>query len=337
MNYHHLKFICTELQLGSPVGVATSVYGCRGGSLMWRVNTNATSIAIKQLAPIIDITNERMTAKYELSETIACRFTQHGIQAVSAIMKYGKHLIIIEKTGYLVYPWVEAYTLGQNEISQKHALIISEIIAKLHSINMSVPEIKLPHVDIHTCDRIIEAFNKAAAFKYPFAKSLNDNRNLILSLNESYQAIVPLLLEDTVVTHGDLDQLNILWDQTDKPVLIDWESARKLNPTREIVRASLVWSGAGTENFSLPIYTNMLHVYIKSGGSLKTNHMKPAFYSSIGSMINWMLHNIELACNSDVQKEKEAAAEEINSIITEMMNFKALAADLLEISLKICR
>jgi len=230
-----------------------------------------------------------MTAKYELSERIAYRFIQHEIPAVSAIERSGKHLIIIENIGYLVYPWVEAYILGRNEISEPHALKIAEIIAKLHRINMSVPEIKEPHVDIHTRDRILAAIDKAVSFKHPFARPLKDNQNLILSLSEDYMAIVPLLLEDTVVIHGDLDQLNILWDKTDNPILIDWESARKLNPTREIVRASLGWSGAGTENFSLQTYTNMLHAYIKSGGTLKTNHMKSAFYSSVGSMVNWML------------------------------------------------
>jgi hypothetical protein len=70
MNQKHLKLICTKLQLGSPEGIATSVYGCRGGSFMWRVNTEKGSYAIKQLAPVIDITSERIVNKYELSETM---------------------------------------------------------------------------------------------------------------------------------------------------------------------------------------------------------------------------------------------------------------------------
>jgi len=241
MNPNHLKFICTELQLGSPEGVAARVYGSRGGSLMWRVNTEKGIYAIKQLAPVIDLKSERIITKYELSEKIAYRFTQQGIPAVSALEKSGKHLIIIDNTGYLVYPWVEGHSLGRNEISEAHALKIAEIIAKLHSINLSVPEIKAPHVDIHTGDRIVEAIDRALSFKCPCAKALKENQNLILSMNESYLSVIPLLLEDTVVTHGDLDQLNILWDKADQPIIIDWESVRKLNPTREIVRASLGW------------------------------------------------------------------------------------------------
>jgi predicted Ser/Thr protein kinase len=38
-----------------------------------------------------------------------------------------------------------------------------------------------------------------------------------------------LLNKNTVVSHGDLDQKNVLWDKTGKPILIDWESACKIN------------------------------------------------------------------------------------------------------------
>jgi hypothetical protein len=79
MNHKHLQFICTEMLLGSTMGVATRIYGSRGGTLMWQVNTTNGSYAIKQFAPVIDLKSERIVTKYELTETIACRFTQQGI------------------------------------------------------------------------------------------------------------------------------------------------------------------------------------------------------------------------------------------------------------------
>ncbi len=85
MNQKHQKFICTELQLGSSKEVAIEVYGSRGGHIMWRVNTDKGSYAIKQLAPDVDLKNERMITKYELSESIAYRFIQFGIPAVSGL------------------------------------------------------------------------------------------------------------------------------------------------------------------------------------------------------------------------------------------------------------
>lgn len=50
---------------------------------------------------------------------------------------------------------MEGYTLARNEISETHALMVAKIIAKLHDINMNVPEIKTPHVDIYSKGSII--------------------------------------------------------------------------------------------------------------------------------------------------------------------------------------
>jgi hypothetical protein len=64
MNPKHLKFICTEMELGSPKADGIRVFGSRGGSFMWRVNTDKGSYAIKQLAPSIDLKNEKRTVDY---------------------------------------------------------------------------------------------------------------------------------------------------------------------------------------------------------------------------------------------------------------------------------
>jgi thiamine kinase-like enzyme len=332
MNQEHLKLICTKLQIGTPQKEVASVFGCRGGSFMWRVNTEKGSYAIKQLAPMIDLRNEKIIAKYELSETIAYRFSQQGIRAVSAIKESGKHLSIIDNTGYLVYPWVEGHTLGRNEISETHALKIAEVIAQLHNINMSVPEIEVPHVDIHAKDSIVEAIERAVSFKCPFANMLKENQNLILSMYDHYLAAVPLLLEDTVVTHGDLDQLNVLWDKAGQPILIDWESVRKLNPTREIIRTSLSWSGIGTNEFLLTIYSHMLDTYIKCGRKLNVDHINAALHGLIGSSVNWMLFNIKIACTSEVLEEKNNAAKEINSSLMAIKKAKILIPELFALS-----
>ena len=63
MNESHLKLICNKLHLGSPIDTPTSIYGSRGGSLVWRVNTDKKSYAIKQLSPDIDLTQQKMITK----------------------------------------------------------------------------------------------------------------------------------------------------------------------------------------------------------------------------------------------------------------------------------
>lgn len=331
-----IKLICSNLQLGEPVNEITSVDGSRGGSFIWQVNTDKSRYAVKQLAPAIDLKNEKMIAKYELSESIAHRFARERIAAVSAIAKSGKHLHIIDNTGYLVYPWVEGYLLGRNEISEPNALKIAEIIAKLHAINLSVPELDKPHVDIHSNDSIVEAIDKAAAFKCPFADALKENQIFILAMNERYLAVAETLLDDTVVSHGDLDQLNIIWDEADQPFLIDWESVRKLNPTREIVRTSLGWSGFGMGDASEEIYIHMLHAYMQSGGTINKYHVNPALYAPIGSMVNWIMYNIDLACGTNDPKVAATAMQEFSAALMSMKRYEQLIPDLLRVTIAAC-
>jgi len=334
MNQHHLQFICTEMDIGSPGGSVKRVFGSRAGSMLWKFNTSKGSYVIKQLAPIIDLTSESILKKYELSEKIAYRFSQKGIKAVCALDKSGKHLIIIENIGYLVYPWVEACNLGIDTISEAHAIKIAEVIANLHVINLNVPEIAPSKFYIHTNSEIAEAIERVFSLKFPFSKALQENQSFILSANDSYQAIIPVLKEDTVVTHGDLDQLNVLWDK-EKPILIDWETVRELNRTRDIVRSSLSWSGIGTENFSLPIYVNMISTFIKCGGRLNANHVDAALNTIFGSRIHWILYNINLVCTTDVSEERDTGINEINRSLMEMIRAKKLMPDLFKISVSL--
>jgi thiamine kinase-like enzyme len=333
MNESHLEFICNKLHLGSTIDTPISIYGSRGGSLMWRVNTDKKSYAIKQLSPDIDLTQQKMITKYNLSEEIAEHFFELKIPAICAIpaIKNSKqYLIIIENIGYLVCPWIEGYTLGRNEISQTHALKIAEVIAKLHKLNLQVPETTPPRFDKYSNNEIIEAINKLASAKPLIAKILQDNIDLILSANKRYLNSIPILKEQSVVTHGDIDQLNVIWDKANQPILIDWESARQLNPTREIVRSCLAWSGLGTENFSLSTYNKMLKTYIKSGGILNQHHINAGLFSAFGSMIFWMLYNIDIVCNIDDVIKIDIAINEINETLTSMISLDELVPDLIK-------
>ncbi|RLA48946.1 MAG: hypothetical protein DRQ97_02350 [Gammaproteobacteria bacterium] len=52
-----------------------------------------------------------------------------------------------------------------------------------------------------------------------------------------------------MISHGDLDHKNGLWDASGKPTIIDWESAIKLDPTpvgaamgRRFARKQTAWA-----------------------------------------------------------------------------------------------
>ena len=70
--------------------------------------------------------------------------------------------------------------------------------------------------------------------------------------------------------------------------MIDWECARKLNPTYEIINAGLDWSGI-TSCFNKDIFIKIMRAYSTSGGHLNKNILQTAFNAVLGNWINWMV------------------------------------------------
>lgn len=321
ININQVKIICLTFKLGDPTSKPTRIYG---GLLhfMWKLKTSTSTYAIKQLSENIELTRQVISA-YELTEQISYLFQQQGIPAISAISSENHQLIEIEKSAFLVYPWVEAKALDKDAISEKHALQIAELLAKIHAINLHIPSLDEPEVAIHPTGKIIGLINQAISVQCPFAGMLESNQNRIASINDIYQKTVPLLKEFSVVSHGDLDQKNVLWDANDTPFLIDWESARKLNPTYEIINAALDWSGITTENFNQSLFNKMLNAYIQAGGNIDKNLIEAALYAVLGNWINWLIYNIERACNlNNNDEQRNMGIEQVHQVLPTLIRLQ---------------
>jgi len=329
MNIKHLTTICMYLNLGTPIKAPLRVYG---GLLhtMWRIDINKASYAIKQLSQDINLTDEHVVNNYELSEQVASRFANLGIPAINAIEKSGKHLIIIDGTGFLVYPWVDAQALDQDAISEKHALKIAHVLAKMHYINLDVPGIAQPEFFIYTKEQILKLIAKAQNFNCPFASTLTENQNNIFVANKAYQNSIYTLKNQVVVSHGDLDQKNVLWDKDDNPILIDWEAACKINSTYDIISAAFNWSGIAT-HFNAELFLKMINVYQETGGIINTDHLEAAFYGTF-SWIGWLVYNIERSCVSDESEYKNLGMEQANKTLNTILRLQVIIPELIKIT-----
>lgn len=149
MNITHLLSLCDVLKLGTLINEPERIH--RGLlHVMWRINTEKASYAIKQLSLNIDLKNKAIVKNYNLTEEIAYRFSAQEIPAIYALSHNKNYVTIFEDTGFLIYPWVDAAPLHKDMVSEYHALKIAEILAKMHAINLSVLEITEPEFDIHS-------------------------------------------------------------------------------------------------------------------------------------------------------------------------------------------
>ncbi len=328
MNINHLKHLSQQFNLGQPVHAPERVYG---GLLhiMWRLDTDKGSYAVKQLSKDINLKNEQVIKNYELSEKIASRFVAQGIPGICAIAQSGKYLFMIDGTGFLVYPWVDAKALDQHAVSEHHALKIATILAKMHCLNLDEPEITQPEFYTHTTKNILELFDKAESFGCPFIVDLRKNQKNILAANESYQKAIPILKTHIIVSHGDLDQKNVLWNIDNNPILIDWESACKVNPTYDIINTAFYWSGI-TSDFDKNLFFKMIGAYQKAGGVINKDHIVAACYGAF-SWIGWLVYNIDRSCVSGNSEHKAMGIEQVNQTLATILRLQTIMPEVIKI------
>ncbi|WP_316355147.1 GNAT family N-acetyltransferase [Candidatus Trichorickettsia mobilis] len=327
VNNNHIKAICHHFNLGTPIQVPTRVHG---GLLhiMWRLSTDKGSYAIKQLSKDIDLKNDQVIKNYELSERIASRFVVYGISGVCAIAQSGKYLFMIDGAGFLVYPWVNAKALDQHAVSEPHALKIATYLAKMHYLNLDEPEIIQPEFYTYTKEKILELIDKAMRFNCPFTATLRRNQNNILAANESYQKAIPILKTHSIVSHGDLDQKNVLWDSSNNPILIDWESVRKVNPTYDIINTAFYWSGI-TSNFDKDLFFKMIEAYQKAGGVIHHDHVFAAIYG-VFSWIGWLVYNIDRSCVHGDSEHKSMGIEQVNQTLATILRLQTVIPEVVK-------
>ena len=326
MNFHHLKLLTKHFNLGTCSRDPKRIYG---GLLhvMWRLDTDKGSYAIKQLSKDINLKNKHVMKNYELSEIIASRFIARGIPGICAIAQSGKHLFIIDGSGYLVYPWVNAKALGRGEISTDQALVIARLLAKMHLIDLHVEGIDEPEFNVYDDEYITDLIKQSNHYRLSFAKILSTNLFTLLEVNRSYLGSIKSLRKNTVIGHGDLDQKNVLWNSRNQPLLIDWESARKINSTYEIVNAALDWSGI-TTRLNVELFRMMLLNYRQAGGLIENDIIEAAFYGAIGNWINWMVYNINRAITSADPEQKNIGIEQVNQVLSTILRIKNRMAEL---------
>jgi len=304
--------LCSLLNLG----VVISLEKIPGGLLntVWQIETEKGIFVIKELSTAL--TPEVITS-YENSEKIAAAFKEMGINSIVALQFNGKYLQALDNKGFLIYPWIEARKI--EEVSRSHALKIARIIAKLHLMKLELPQLKV-EFDLNPNEIILELIEKSLSLGLEFAPNLRVNQNLILRFNQKYQNSIKELEKNLVVSHGDLDQKNTLWDDDNNPILIDWESACLLNPVQEIVNVALTWSGVESE-FNKELFLEMLKTYIEEGGNLEPKDLPIAVFGVIGNFINWLVYNIKRSFNKE---EEQLGIEQVHQVLKILLSLEQI-------------
>ena len=331
-NPAHIHQLCELLELGVPRGNPGQVAG-GFHHRMWHLNTNSGSFAIKQLADDLDMQDAATVERINATEITAREFSEQGVPALYSLASARQHLQLLDGVGYLVYPWTEAIACNKNGIEKKHALTVAGILARIHNSDISVPELRdVPALPL-TAERVIDLVQLARQRNVRESQLLEARLDDLLEAVELQAPALSALQQDQVISHGDLDHKNVLWDAAGEPLLIDWESARRLNPTYELLLEALDWGGI-TANFETGPFVTFLEAYLDAGGTIVADQV-PAVADAIqGAWVEWLLFNVGRAVGLHDAQQRAVGLLQVDLSVSTLLRMEKYATRLTEIAMR---
>ena len=298
---------------------------------MWLLETDCGSYAIKQLSADTDVNHPDVNKHYNVTEAIAEEFSHHGISSVFALGRDARYLQCIDNIGYLVYPWTTALAIGKNDISKCHAHEVACVLAKMHGANLTSPELQDAPVDSHSEENAILLVHRAVECNIHNAMLLKEHLPTLLDIISAHQEATYTLAKHRVISHGDLDHKNVLWGDEGTPIIIDWESVRRLNPTHELLLEALDWSGI-TSTFQHGLFETFISSYREAGGEIDRSSIQACFDCILGDWLTWLLYNVGRAVDLEDEEQHSIGTKQVDLSLSTLLRLRHLMPQLLAIA-----
>lgn len=237
MDPRQIEILCNELGLGD---IAVAPIALSGGLLhrMYAVQTTSGRYVVKALNPEI-MARPTAMQNFIRSELIANRAANY-VPALPAKKFNGASIQQVGEQFCLVFEWMDGKSLKPSDINTGHCKIMGSILSSLHIGDFS----DLGIVNNSSEDRRLTDWNfylkKGQESNVEWTSILFENSEILNDWNAEAVNSAKQISTDMVISHGDLDPKNVLWDV--KPILIDWECAGYRNSKQDLVETAIYWS-----------------------------------------------------------------------------------------------
>ena len=312
-----------KLNLGN---IEEEVTRVSGGLLnrMYKVITSTEIYAVKHLNPEV-MKRPNAINNHIFAEKIANQAKMNNIECVAANIYNGVALQKIDDNYFFIFDWFEGKSIKDEEITLDKVKKVAKQLAKLHQINFN----NIPNSS-NLGTNVIEV-----DWNYYIPKINDEEVKELLLINLEYlsqldkkstQASLKIS-NNQVISHRDLDLPNILWDDNENPVLIDWESTGLVNPCEELLETAWNWSG-GQYYFDKEKFDCFIKTYKMNGG--KIEDLKDAILANFKNKAGWLEYNIKRVCKIECldEEEQKLGKKEVIRVIREIIKFYDIMKDI---------
>ena len=308
--------LISKLYLGNIIDNPVRVMG---GLLnrMYKVNTTSGIYAIKHLNPEV-MKRENARKNHILAEKIANIAKENNINCLPAKIINGTVLQEIDCNYFFIFDWFHGKAVKENGITLEHIQKVATLLAKLHNTNFEEVRnecnLGTENLEIDWDFYISKLENKE------IKELLIKNKEYLIKLDKISTAARKEISNNLVISHRDLDLPNILWDNYNNPMIIDWESSGVVNPCEELIETAWDWSG-GQEYFDKEKFCLFINTYKESGGNLAD--FDKAIYSNFKNKSGWLEYNLKRVCKLECidEEEQKLGEKEVIRVINEIIMF----------------
>lgn len=324
----NIEKYCLINNLGNVVNITKLTGGLM--HKMFKVETDKGVYAIKVLNPEV-MSREEAYDNFVVSETIANKAKENGIDVSCAIKINDNYLNKFEDMYYMVFNFVNGKTLKDEEITIEHCKKIGDTLSKIHSLNykdIGLESNIIKYKKLYDWESYINNPNFSnMSYKELYLNNYKKYNSMLKRANERFN--------DTnivqTICHRDMDPKNVMWDN-DNPIVIDWESASLANPYRELLEDALSWSGFLSNNFNQDKFVAVIEAYSKNI-DIKDVEWYDVICGNLVGRFGWLKYNLErsLGIKSDDLEEMKLAENEVSKTIDEINRYLDLIGTMYDI------
>lgn len=312
--------LCEEIGLGQ---LQIDPQPIQGGLLhkMFKVKTEKGEFAVKALNPQIML-RENVKKNYIFSEDIVNIVHQNKINSIPALSFGGEVIYNLDGQFYMIFPWFNGKPLEINNIDVGKCEIIGKLLAKIHRLDFS-SIFKNIENNSHVCLIDWENYLKLSKKQnVEWLRLFNKNIVMIMDMERKAKDSYKKLFLNVLISHRDLDQKNVLWNEDGIPMIIDWEAAGYINPTLELLDVALYWSGVESENIDKNAFKTIIKSYLDEGGIIKDD-LSDVFNASLLGKIQWLEYSIRrsLGIESNDDLDRDIGTQQVIGTINLIKRF----------------
>ncbi|MDQ0170631.1 phosphotransferase [Paenibacillus tundrae] len=311
--------LCSELELGDLVGTPTAI----SGGLLHRTFAIVTSLnkyAVKALNPQIMLRPEAVT-NYRQSERIANKLVE-SIAAQPAITIHGHAVHHIEDQYYLVFQWIDGQTFQPMDITPLHCEQIGTILGQIHRtdcslvLDTSLQPAKPLEIDWNGYVK------RGLHENIEWAPLLENQLHKLDEWTAKANTASTILSTDQVISHRDLEPKNVMW-QHNKPIIIDWESAGRINPLHDLVETAIYWSVLDTGSVSQDKFMAFVLAYRKQAGEPKAD-WGMVLNHGYGGKLAWLEYSLKRSLKIECtdQAEQQLGTSQVMGTLENLQRYE---------------